>query len=269
METAGQRLKRARERLELRYREVSEASMRIARRQGNSEYAIALSRLSDIENKGTVPNIYRLYSLCAIYRLDMREVMRWYGVQPEDAVADVIEMPLSATHLADFADLIPAPRQPDPMEMEGDPSRTRFLNHIHRWGKISAGRLPGFDSQHYRYGYVGLDDWSMHPILEPGSLVMIDTRRQKIVSDGWTNERDRPIYFLEQRDGYRCGWCTLTKETLVLQPHPASKACAVVYRYPEEIEVVGEIVGTAMLLSSRIHRRDRSSVVRESQQSIR
>src|SRR6266581_6833518 len=87
MEEAGQKLKRTRERLNLRYRDVEEASNQIAARHNNDEFVIALSRLSDIENKGTVPTIYRLYSLCAIYRLDFDEVMNWYGVPKEQVVS--------------------------------------------------------------------------------------------------------------------------------------------------------------------------------------
>src|SRR5262252_2239093 len=82
MDDAGQKLKRARERLNLRYRDVEEASLRIAERHKNEEFIIALSRLSDIENKGTVPTIYRLYTLCAIYRLNLNDVLRWYSVDP-------------------------------------------------------------------------------------------------------------------------------------------------------------------------------------------
>ena len=77
---AGQKLRRARERLDLRYRDVEEASLRIAERHHNPEFSIALSRLADIENRGTVPTIYRLYSLVSIYNLDFSEVLRWYGV---------------------------------------------------------------------------------------------------------------------------------------------------------------------------------------------
>jgi transcriptional regulator with XRE-family HTH domain len=68
VEEAGQKLKKKREELNLRYRDVEDASLQIAARRKNDEYIIALSRLADIENKGTVPTIYRLYSLCAIYR---------------------------------------------------------------------------------------------------------------------------------------------------------------------------------------------------------
>ena len=48
MEDAGRKLKRARERLNLRYRDVEQASVAIAERRHNPEFSIALSRLSDI-----------------------------------------------------------------------------------------------------------------------------------------------------------------------------------------------------------------------------
>jgi transcriptional regulator with XRE-family HTH domain len=76
MEEAGQKLKRVRERLRLKFRDVEEASARIAARHGSDEFIVALSRLADIENKGTMPSVYRLYSLCAIYRLEMDSVQR-------------------------------------------------------------------------------------------------------------------------------------------------------------------------------------------------
>ena len=57
----------------------------------------------------------------------------------------------------------------------------------------------------------------MYPILQPGSLVVIDQSRNKVSSDGWTDEHDRPIYFLEHRRGYLCGWCALTEGRLVVQ----------------------------------------------------
>src|SRR5271163_3335868 len=46
MKDAGQKLKRARERLNLRYRDVERASIRIAELRQNEDFVIALSRLS-------------------------------------------------------------------------------------------------------------------------------------------------------------------------------------------------------------------------------
>src|SRR5436305_14609743 len=103
MDEAGQKLKRARERLNLRYRDVEEASNQIAARHNNEEFIIALSRLSDIENKGTVPTIYRLYSLCAIYRLNLNDVLRWYSVDPAGLTGDSAAIQLSQTHMVGLA----------------------------------------------------------------------------------------------------------------------------------------------------------------------
>src|SRR5450755_2958514 len=102
MEEPGQKLKRVRERLNLRFREVEEASSEIAQRRGNDEFVVALSRLADIENKGTMPSVYRLYSLCAIYRLDMAEVLGWYGVSMSTLPADAAVIKHTQTHTINF-----------------------------------------------------------------------------------------------------------------------------------------------------------------------
>jgi len=83
-ETAGQKFRNVREKLGLQYRDVEEASHQIAARLRNEEFAILISRLSDIEHRGTVPSIYRLYTLSAVYKLDYGEILRWYGVPGPD-----------------------------------------------------------------------------------------------------------------------------------------------------------------------------------------
>src|ERR1700730_16990382 len=102
MERPGEKLKRARERLKLTYRNVEEASHQLAHRRGNVEFAIALSRLADIENKQTLPTIYRIYTLSAIYRLDFQEVLRWYGVPLELLISDAAHIALNQTHPLQF-----------------------------------------------------------------------------------------------------------------------------------------------------------------------
>ena len=44
MEYAGQRLRRARERLGLRFRDVEQASQAVAERHGNQEFVVLISR---------------------------------------------------------------------------------------------------------------------------------------------------------------------------------------------------------------------------------
>jgi transcriptional regulator with XRE-family HTH domain len=173
MNDAGQKLKRARERLNLRYRDVEQASLKIAERRQTEEFAIALSRLSDIENKGTVPTIYRLYSLCAIYRLDIAEVLEWYGVDLAVLPADAATIPLESTHLLGFGPGIYGDAQvPLVVDQGVDLSKTTYLSRaIRRWGKLPLSLLNAVDLKHHRYAFVGSEDWSMYPIIQPGALI--------------------------------------------------------------------------------------------------
>ncbi|MBI3684362.1 MAG: helix-turn-helix transcriptional regulator [Acidobacteria bacterium] len=261
MEEAGQKLKRVRERLNLRYRDVEEASVHIAERHDNGEFILGLSRLADIENKGTVPTLYRLYSLCAIYRLDPYEVMSWYSVDMSKLPADAAQIEIERTHPIGFTSngygSVQVPLALDPGI---DLRKTTYLSRmIQRWGKLPLMLLEGLDLRDHRYAFIGSEDWFMYPILQPGSLILIDETKRKIVNTGWNTEFERPIYFFEHRTGYACGWAHLNEPQLVLQPHPASMANSLFYQYPEEIEVIGQVTGVAMRLEQARRRRARSA----------
>jgi len=236
MEEAGQKLKRARERLNLRYRDVEDASNQIAARHNNDEFVIALSRLSDIENKGTVPTIYRLYSLCTIYRLDINEVLDWYGVNVSTLAADAASLQMERTHLIGFGSNSYGDTQmPLALDPGIDLRKTTFLSRmIQRWGKLPLALLNTLDVKNYRYAFIGSEDWTMYPLIE------------------------RPIYFFEHRKGFACGWCTLQESQLVLQPHPASMCYPEVFSYPADIDVLGQVVGVAMRLDQGKRRRNRT-----------
>ena len=260
MEEAGQRLKRKREDLGLRYRDVEEATTAIAQRYGNPEYAVSLSRLADIENKGTVPSLFKLYSLCAVYRIDIIETLSWYSIDVTRLPADSNLVEVPGTHIAGFQNLGMGSLQvPLALDPGLDPKRTTYLSRmIQRWGLMPVMLLAHLDLQRHRYAFIGTEDWSMYPILHPGSLLLIDESRKKIVNAEWKSEYERPVYFLEHRDGYICGWCSLKDSTLVVQPHPSSHADPAVFACPEEIEVVGQVVGVAMRLFPAKQLRTRS-----------
>lgn len=262
MEEAGQKLKRTRERLNLRYRDVEEASLRIAERQRNDEFILGLSRLADIENKGVLPSLYRLYSLCAIYRLDPLEVMRWYGVDFATLPSDAAQIEIERTHPIGFnANGHGHVTLPLTLDPGVDLRRTTYLSRmIQRWGRLPLMLLESLDLEEHRYGFIGTDDYFMYPILQPGSLVLIDETKRKVIDTGWTSEFERPIYFLEHKGGWVCGWCHLTDSgQMVLHPHPASRCNPLFFQHPQEIEVIGQITGVAMRLDPAKKRRARSA----------
>ncbi len=254
----GQQLRRAREKLRLKYRDVEEASRRIAVSNHNSDFFIGLSRLADIENRGTVPSIYRLYSLCAIYGLDWSEVLEWYGIKigslPGDSALSVnpqtrlVNQSLSGIEQIDIPEL----------STTQDLRKTFFLSReIAHWGPIPLVLLNSLNLGKQKYAFLGTDDWSMYPILVPGSFLQIDETKTKIRQESWIHEIERPIYFLEHREGYRCAWCTQADKMLILQPHWSAQEAPQVYRFPGEVEVVGQVVGVAMRLATgkRLHKR--------------
>ncbi len=259
-EGAGQRLRRARERLNLKFRDVELFSQQIAERHGNPEFVVLISRLSDIENQGTLPSIYRLYSLCCIYRLDLNEVLGWYGVPVEAIAADVGLIHVQKTHAVNLSqENIAEAYVPIALDPGIDLRRTFFLSEVvQRWGKLPLALVGGVDVRRFRYGFVGTEDWSMHPTIPPGALLVIDESRRKIQTSGWTSQSERPIYFLEHRDGHYCRWCSLRDGMMSLIPDPASDAQVLNFKYPGEIDVIGQVVGLAIDLDPAKPPRTRS-----------
>jgi hypothetical protein len=127
------------------------------------------------------------------------------------------------------------------------PEKTIFLSRIiELWGEIPAGLLATLDLRKYLYGYIGLEDRMMTPLLRPGSIVQVDDTRRQIVNSGWFTEHDRPLYFLELRYSYECCWCFQRGKEVTLVPHPLSPCGPRIIRVPDDGEVLGQVVGVAM-----------------------
>src|SRR5688500_13864637 len=97
--TPGDRLRGLRESLKLTLRDVELATNKIAAACRNTDFSIPASRLSDIEIHGTVPNVFRLYSLSVIYRVDLVEMLRYYGVDVDAAPTHESLIAVDVTHI--------------------------------------------------------------------------------------------------------------------------------------------------------------------------
>jgi transcriptional regulator with XRE-family HTH domain len=249
MISAGLNLRNMREKLGLTMRDVETGSERLARKHGNEEYLIPISRLSDFETKGVIPSIYRLYSLAVIYHQDFRELLRWYGVNLDLAVSDLSTCALPRSHFSHALASTGVIQMPVRMDPSFDPRKTlNFGRMIEQWGTVPLVYLEQLAKIDYTYGYIGSEDLTMYPILPPGSFIQVDESRDKVEEGGWRSEYERPIYFIETRDGHTCCWCTQSREEIMLQPHPLSPVLPRVLHYPQEAEIVGQVVGVAMRL---------------------
>jgi transcriptional regulator with XRE-family HTH domain len=247
--SAGHKLRIAREKLGLTIRDVETASARLANKYGNEDYNIPLSRLSDIETKGIIPSIFRLYALAVIYRVSFEELLAWYGVDLTQTAQDlgVLEPPKS--HLLRATLGAAEVQLPVKMDPAFDIRRTANVGRmIEKWGAIPCIYLQHLSASSYTYGYIGTEDFTMYPLLLPGSFVQIDESRNKIAEGMWRSEYERPMYFVETREGYTCCWCALRQNQLVLQPHPLSPVQPRILKDQQEAEVLGQVVGIAMRL---------------------
>jgi len=70
-----------REGLGLTMRDVLGASKQIARSLRNANYVVLPSRLSDIEDKGKTPNLYRLHALSLVYDCRVEKLLNFYSIK--------------------------------------------------------------------------------------------------------------------------------------------------------------------------------------------
>ena len=68
------------QRATLTLRDVELASRAFAYSFDNEEFAISRTQLSQIETRDALPNIFRLFSISQIYKIELIELMSWYGV---------------------------------------------------------------------------------------------------------------------------------------------------------------------------------------------
>ena len=246
---AGSNLRTLRERLGLTMREVESASLRIAERHGNDEFSVSPSRLSDIETKGLIPSIFRLYSLAIIYRSDVRELLSWYGIDLGLSAADLnLNLP-PRSHVTETLQGAFAVEIPTRLDPAFDPRRSANLSRmVEKWGLVPLAYLAKFSGEKYTYGYIGSEDFTMYPLLPPGTFLQVDESRTKVLGGMWRSEYERPIYFVETREGYTCSWCSMKGDQIVLQPHPLSPVAVRMMRHPQEAEVIGRVVGIALKL---------------------
>ncbi len=247
--TVGSYLKDLRERLGLGVREVQKASALIAAEEENPEFYISAARLSQLENENSPPSVQKVFSISAIYGLDFLDLLKRYGVDADRINRYRESFKLDATHPVALQVYSPATLVTLPVRM--DPSfrweTTQLLNRVvAQWGKMPAILLQELKPRTQIYGYVGMNDFTMYPILRPGAFVLVDGDRRRVVQTGWQNESERPIYFIEMRDSYRCAWCQIAGSQITLIPHPMSRVAAESHRYPDEAEIVGQIIGVAM-----------------------
>lgn len=235
---AGQQLKRLRNKRNITVREVEQASHRIADAKADRRYQISNGWLAQLENGVSEPSIFKLFTLAATYRVKLRELLRVYGVdvneqEKYEAIANPqLTQLLSQQSVGDTT-----------FDCAISSGATELLPDCALRHALPLNGSPSNGHSKVAYAYLGSNDLTMYPLIRPGSLLQIDTQQNRLQSASWHNEFERPIYFVELREGYACGWCELQGNHLLIIPHHSSLASVRRFTFPREAEIVGRVIG--------------------------
>lgn len=247
--SAGEKLREYRERLGLTTRDVETRSQQIAEERHNREYYLSHAWVTDIENGKFKPSIYKIYSLSAIYHVGYTEVLSCFGLPISELGRYRLSIGVPRTHLLGGETDLQSETVSLPIRFkpEFQLEKTNLLARVvEKWDQVPVGFLQHLDLHKSAYGYIGLEDYTLYPLIRPGSLVQIDATQRKISTEKWTTEFNRPIYFVELRTAYACSWCQVDHGQLIIIPHPHSHQDIRSFDYPSEAEIVGRVTGVAM-----------------------
>ena len=209
-------------------RQVEEASQRIAIAKADKRFYISNSWLTQLENSASEPGLCKLFSLSVIYRTMFSDLLRFYGVD----LAEVEKLHSVAT-----------PGETQVLRESFEANETKKQCAPNRSETTLNSECAETDGRRRIVcGYIGLNDFTMYPMIRPGSTVKIDTTQTRVMKSTGRSEHERPIYFLEIRDAFVCGWCEQQGRELLLLPHYCSPVSTRRFRIPNDAEVVGRVI---------------------------
>src|SRR5260370_6829867 len=243
-------LRTIRRHLGISIRQGEKISRHTVKAEGSAKFYISNAWLSQIEATGSVPSVQKLFSLSVIYRINFVELLYLFGIDLERIGRHQFEIRLPKTHPAKLEVYNESRTATFPVRFhEGfKVDKTTLLSRIVKiWGEVPISVIRHLDIKNSEYGYVGLRDHTMDPLVPPGSFVQIDNQVREVLRPSlWRTELDRPIYFIKIPGGYACSWCELKRNQLTLVPHPLSRSRLRHFVYAQDAEIIGRVTGVAM-----------------------
>lgn len=237
-------LRGARMRMGLSFREASEISCQIAGLLDDQQHFISPSSLSDYETRADAPrHIQKVISLCVLYAVDLFTFLTAAGIALEQGGNESI-----ADHL------IPRPLPIGSRDGESErskPDQPEFLEQLlAEYAEIpfflrrSFVRLSGLAAVSlHDFFWIGGERNTLHPYLTNGVFVVVNRRKKKPRCDASKPPWQHLLYLVRKRDGtYLSGCFGLEQGNLLIHPSSQQFSHPGRLRYPNEAEVVGQIM---------------------------
>jgi hypothetical protein len=228
----GSRIRTARLRSDLHFREASAQTALVAEVLRDSRYFIASGSLSDYETSDAPPrHIQKILSLCAIYSMEFPTFLENVG------------LPLAQSG----RDALPEFSSPSPPVVPTSPSLQELVGHLEGLPHLLAGSLPeiiGLAEPSVR-DIFWLDGKrvSFHPYLRGALFIAVDRRRKRPQPLTHLAISNQPLYLLLKRDGsYLCGRCSLEGSNLLVHPFSNGFVEAARFHNRVDAEIVGQVV---------------------------
>jgi hypothetical protein len=238
-------IRNARERMGLSFAKAHEMSLQLALALKNYQYQLASSWIREMEITHSLPRrIEKIFSLCIIYHLDLRDYLRAGGLRLDQTGQE----PFPPQYRPK-----PKPRI-TPLE-ETSFQGTTFTDHLER----IVEEIPLFLQHRFPFHFgqqeitarelywFGQRERKFHPVLNGAVILAVNaTSGRDSWGSGWKDPWERPLYLVMQRDGrYLCGFCAFTQKSITLVPHPDSAEEPVQFASSMEGEVVGRVAAVA------------------------
>ena len=229
--------------LTLSYKDVVNASERLAAAHKNPDMRIGKSTLGNIIS-GSIrqPGTAKLDSLRVILNLSRAEMDAAIGLQPERRFNEQLGMMRARTHEVPIDAVTRHRRVKLPiLRNDTDMEVTQFLPS--RWADVEVEYLGSYYPPHLAYVVVGEEDSNATPIAPPGSRLLVNKLLNEVHSVDSASFDQRELFYVRTPKGFTCMFAELAPgDRIVLIPHPASGNMREEF-HRDEVEIVGQVVG--------------------------
>jgi hypothetical protein len=228
-------LRRARLRSGLTFRDAAAKSAGIARMLDDENFRLSAGSLSEYESKAELPRpAHKWFSLCVVYAVDAWQSLRAAG------------LPLSEGGKDAMPDGLLGRATPHDQRKVKDNSETPAVlaEFPYAFGRAAA-EFFHMDHLSIRDLFAtGRQKTVFHPYLADAVVLVVDRRKKRITTLRHAPLWAQPLYLLLGRDGrFVCASCLREGARLVMRPFSNGVDRPLRLRSPEEVEIVGRVVG--------------------------
>lgn len=238
----------SRERTGLQFRNASEMSSKIAEELGDQNYAISVGSLFDYETSNVIPrHIHKIISLCILHCIDFWHYLRAAGMLLQEAGKEHIP-PENGIRARKNDRVRTAPGRPAANVSIG--GLTERIEELPLFLYKSLKDLLNSQGLSLRDVYLfGRKQEVLHPLLQGAMLILVNRRAKRVSDRGWQQIWEKPLYLILTRDDkYVCGFCSYRDGILTVDMHSEINRPAKRFRYEQDAEVVGQVIGVVRLI---------------------